>query len=124
MPTKNPGGKASQPRSGRSNNAAGRSWSSGMVNGARENPLATAAAVGGAVAAGVFLWSRRNQLSDQIVNLAQQVSERGQAIAYDSENSAAGDSFMAKSSSRPSGNVRSQAQIAEEALTLKELGKA
>ena len=52
---------------------------------ARENPLATAAAVGGAVAAGVFLWSRRNQISDQISNLSDQFSEWTQNMGSGSE---------------------------------------
>lgn len=42
---------------------------------ARENPLAAAAAVGGAVAAGVFLWSRRNRIGDQIGQLTDQFNE-------------------------------------------------
>ena len=52
---------------------------------ARDNPIATAAAVGGAVAAGVFLWSRRNQISDQISNLADQISEWREGGGSDSE---------------------------------------
>jgi hypothetical protein len=42
---------------------------------AKDRPLATAAAVGGAVAAGVFLWSRRNQISDQLNNLSEQIGD-------------------------------------------------
>src|SRR5690348_16711847 len=60
---------------GRNNNPEGRNQYSGMMSTARENPIAAAAAVGGAVAAGVFLWSRRNQISDQIGNLSDQISE-------------------------------------------------
>ena len=41
---------------------------------AKERPMATAAAAAGAVAAGVFLWSRRNQISDQISRLSDQVT--------------------------------------------------
>jgi hypothetical protein len=47
---------------------------------ARDNPLATAAAVGGAVAAGVFLWSRRNQITDQINSLGEQIGEWREGI--------------------------------------------
>ena len=36
--------------------------------------MATAAAAAGAVAAGVFLWSKRNQISDQISRLSDQVT--------------------------------------------------
>ena len=42
---------------------------------ARDKPLTTAAAAAGAVAAGVFLWSKRNQISDQISNLSHQISD-------------------------------------------------
>ena len=42
---------------------------------AKERPLAAAAAVAGAVGAGVFLWSRRNQISDQISNLSEQITD-------------------------------------------------
>jgi hypothetical protein len=42
---------------------------------AKERPLTTAAAAAGAVAAGVFLWSKRNQISDQITRLSDQISD-------------------------------------------------
>ena len=59
---------------------------------ARENPLAAAAAVGGAVAAGVFLWSRRNQISDQISQLSDQIGEwRSGGMNSDYEMPDAGD---------------------------------
>ena len=92
---------------------------------ARDNPLTTAAAVGGAVAAGVFLWSRRNQISDQIGHLADQISEWREGMSSDSDfaadDSGSTDSFIASSS--PRSGRRSQAEISEEALTLKETGK-
>ena len=97
-------------RRGRNNNPEGRNQYSGLVGTARSNPLATAAAVGGAVAAGVFLWARRNQISDQIGTLADQISDRR-------------ESFMAGSAFDAGGESRTQAEIAEEALTLKELGE-
>ena len=61
-------------RGGRNNNPEGRNQYSGMIGTARANPLSTAAAVGGAVAAGVFLWARRNQISDQLGNLTDQIN--------------------------------------------------
>ena len=127
MPTNNRGGnRGGNRRGGRNNNPEGRNqYSSGLVSTARDNPLTTAAAVGGAVAAGVFLWSRRNQISDQISNLADQISEWREG-ASDSDFSAADSSepFMASSStsSRGRGGRKSQAQLSEEALTLKETG--
>jgi hypothetical protein len=125
MATNNRGGsRGGNPgRGGRNNNPEGRNQYSGVMNTARDNPLATAAAVGGAVAAGVFLWSRRNQISDQIGNLADQIGEWREGMASGDDSSrdtVSGQNFMANSRSR---GDRTQSQIAEEALTLKETGK-
>jgi hypothetical protein len=111
MATNNRGGRRG--RSGRNNNPEGRNQYSGMVSTARDNPLATAAAIGGAVAAGVFLWSRRNQISDQIGTLTDQISEWRERMGSEGD-------FAAEDTG--SGG-RTQAQISEEALTLKETGK-
>src|SRR3954447_11203010 len=95
---------------------------------AREAPFATAAAVGGAVAVGVFLWSRRNQISDQIGNLADQIGEwrdnLGSDSDFGSQGGSSGGSFMASSGSSGRGAGRSQSEIAEEALTLSETGRS
>ena len=93
-------------RDGRNNNPEGRNQYSGVISTARGNPLATAAVAGGALAAGVFLWSRRNQISDQIGNLADQISEWREGMASDGDFS------------------KSQTEISEKAPTLKENGKA
>jgi len=126
MATGNRGGNRG--RGGRNNNPEGRNQYSGVMSTARDNPLTTAAAIGGAVAAGVFLWSRRNQISDQISNLADQISDWREGASSESEfgtdDSNSGESFMASSSSRGRGRRRSQAEISEEALTLKETGKS
>ena len=108
--TKRSGNRGGNRRS-RNNNPEGRNQYSGVLGTARSNPLATAAAVGGAVAAGVFLWARRSQISDRIGNLAEQINDRR-------------ESLMAGSGAQSSGDGRTQAEIAEEALTLKELGEA
>jgi hypothetical protein len=42
---------------------------------ARERPLAAAAAAAGAAAAGLFLWSKRTQISNQLSNLSDQIGE-------------------------------------------------
>lgn len=103
-------------RGGRNNNPEGRNQYSGLMGTARANPLSTAAAVGGAVAAGVFLWSRRNQISDQIGNLADQINGWR-------DDTASGATFAAGADSSTRGRGRTQAEIAQEALTLKELGE-
>ena len=76
----------------------------------------------GAVATGVFLWSRRNQISDQLENLADQIGEwRGSPASGGDmaiEDSSPSEAFASNPGSR-----RSQAEISEEALTLKETGQ-
>lgn len=99
-------------RSSRNNNPEGRNQHSGLMGTARDNPLTTAAAVGGAVAAGLFLWSRRNDVSDQIARLSEQFDEwrdnmRPGAMASSEDTTG-----------------RTQREIAEEALTLKETGSS
>jgi hypothetical protein len=112
-------------RGRRNNNPEGRNQYSGVTNKVREAPLATAAAVGAAVAAGVFLWSRRNQIRDQIGNLADQLGEWREGMASDSdmatEDASSGEIFKPRSAS--GGGRRIQAEIAEEALTLKVTGE-
>ena len=112
---------------GRNNNPEGRNqFSNGWTDTARDRPFTAAATVAAAVGAGVFLWSRRNQISDQIGQLGEQLnswrddfqSEQGfaqQTVAGDSEP------FMAKPAKRT--GKKSQTEIAEEALTLKETGQ-
>src|SRR4051794_18322899 len=64
-------------RGGRNNNPTGRNQYSdwGVMELARERPLTAAAAAVGAAAAGLFLWSRRTQISDQLSNLSDQIGE-------------------------------------------------
>lgn len=114
-------------RGGRNNNPEGRNqYSSGWMDTARDRPLAAAATAAAAVGAGVFLWSRRNQISEQLSHLSDQISEWSEGM-----RSSTGDSeldttateqqpFMARPARR--GGRKSQTAIAEEALTLKETG--
>ena len=61
---------------GRNNNPQGRNqYSSDWMSTVRERPMASAAAAAAAVGAGVFLWSKRNQISEQISNLSGQISD-------------------------------------------------
>jgi hypothetical protein len=74
----NRGGNRSGSRGSRSsnNNPEGRNqYTSGLMGMARERPAAAAAAAAGAVAAGVFLWSKRAQISDQLNQLSEQIGE-------------------------------------------------
>ena len=64
-------------RSGRNNNPSGRNQYSdwGVMDMVRERPVAAAAAAAGAAAAGLFLWSKRTQISNQLSNLSDQIGE-------------------------------------------------
>ena len=128
MATNNRGGNRSRSRS---NNPEGRNQYSGWTETAKDRPFATAAAAAAAVGAGVFLWSRRNQISDQLSSLSDQISEWREGMSsgsgFGQDDGTAGDSFIASSGSSSGarrGGRRTQTEIAEEALTLKETGKA
>jgi hypothetical protein len=47
----------------------------GVTELVRERPIAAAAAAAGAAAAGLFLWSKRSQISQQLSNLSDQISD-------------------------------------------------
>ena len=67
----------SDSRGGRNNNPSGRNQYSdwGVMEMARERPIAAAAAAAGAAAAGLFLWSKRSQISHQLSNISDQIGE-------------------------------------------------
>jgi hypothetical protein len=72
-------------RGSRNNNPSGRnqySWS--VMEMARERPVAAAAAAAGAAAAGLFLWSKRAAISDQLTNLSDQIGEWTDSMRSDS----------------------------------------
>jgi hypothetical protein len=75
-----------------------------------------------AVGAGVFLWSKRNQISEQISNLSDQFSEWSQNMGSGSSDFAEDDTAGLTTGKSRSGNRKSQSEISEEALTLKETG--
>ena len=64
-------------RGGRNNNPSGRNQYSdfGVIDMVRDRPIAAAAAAAGAAAAGLFLWSRRAQISNQLSGLGDQIGE-------------------------------------------------
>ena len=61
--------------SNRSRSHSSRSNDRGVTELVRERPIAAAAAAAGAAAAGLFLWSRRAQISNQLTNLSDQIGE-------------------------------------------------
>lgn len=114
----NRGGNNSR-RRGQNNNPEGHNqYDRGWMDSAKDRPFTAAAAVGGAVAAGVFLWSRRNQISDQITNLTDQISDWREGMS--DAGAEGGNSFIARPAKR---NSKSQKDFATEALMLKGTGK-
>ena len=87
--------------SNRKRDSEGKFASKGMTGPIRDNPWTSAAIAAGAAGLGAFLWSRRNQLSESLSSGMDRLSEL--------------------KSERMGGN-RSQSELSEEALTLKETG--
>src|SRR5687768_17983374 len=71
----NRGGSRGGRRSNNNNPEGYNQYNSGWMDTARERPVAAAAAAAAAVGAGVFLWSRRSQISDQLSNISDQIGE-------------------------------------------------
>ena len=99
-------------RGRKNNNPEGHNqYDSGWMNTAKESPMKTAAAAAAAVGAGVFLWSRRNEISGQISRLSDQITDwaddmRSNRSGSDSEMAMADDSMgsSAIGSSRSTGS--------------------
>jgi hypothetical protein len=82
----------------------GKFASKGMTGPIRDNPWTSAAIAAGAAGIGAFLWSKRSQISDTVATGMDRLSElKAERMGGSSDD-------------------RSQAEIAEEALTLKETG--
>ena len=124
---------------GRNNNPEGKNqYSWGVVDMARDNPLAATAVAAGAAAAGLFMWSRRSQISNQLSGLSDQFSEWRDSQSWGSDSNDSFDDTAglttatatgtantgSASKNRRSNSRKSQADISAEALTLKETGKA
>jgi hypothetical protein len=85
-----------------------RTRSKGVLEMARERPVAAVAAAAGAAATGLFLWSKRAQISDQLGHISEQIGEW-------SNRSTDGEEFETadETSSRPAtANRRARAQAA------------
>ena len=81
-------------RGSKNNNSEGRNqYSNGWMDTAKDRPVAAAAAAAAAVGAGVFLWSRRNQISEQISNLSDQVSDWAGSMQSGSSQGGNSDEF-------------------------------
>ena len=112
----------------RKRNSEGKFASKGMTSPIRDNPWTSAAIAAGAAGLGAFLWSKRNQLgetwSSGIDRLSELKSERMADLRsgqkFDGTAGTTLEPFMAKPAKRSA--RKSQKEIAEEALTLKETG--
>lgn len=108
------------PPTGVSNNRTSQTGSPRKTGTTSTSRIANAAAVGGVVAAGALLWSRRTAVGGQISKLSDQMSDwRQPSEAGDGQTT---QSKRSKAQLQKSSSGRSQVEIAEEALTLKELG--
>jgi hypothetical protein len=94
-------------RGRRNNNPQGHNqYDSGWIDSAKERPMATAAAAAAAVGAGVFLWSRRNQISEQLSGLSDQISDWTQSMSSGGREMAMADSDSAyESANRGTGTT-------------------
>ena len=96
---------------GRNNNPSGRNQYSdwGVTELVRDRPIAAAAVAAGAAAAGLFLWSRRSQISDQITSLSDQIGEWTDNMRSDWSSSGddTGGLTTSESNSASTGNIGS-----------------
>lgn len=102
-------------RGGRNNNPTGRNqYSNGVMDMARERPFAAAAAAAGAAAAGLFLWSRRSQISNQLSSLSDQIGEWTESMrSGDSSFSTDDDTAGLTTSGQSPSSTRSQRGMSE-----------
>lgn len=85
----------------RGNNSNG-SWSGSVMDVARDRPIAAAAVAAGAAAAGLFLWSKRGQISQQISDLSDQIGEWTENMGSGSGGTGMDDTAGLTTSSRAS----------------------
>ena len=96
-------------RGSRNNNPSGRNqYSSDWMGSVRERPMASAAAAATAVGAGVFLWSKRNQISEQISRLSDQITDWSEERGWSGSNSEMAMAGMDETSSTATGSTSSR----------------
>jgi hypothetical protein len=86
----NRGGNRGGRRSKNNNPEGYNQYNSGWMDAARERPVAAAAAAAAAVGAGVFLWSKRGQISEQLSQISDQIGEWSESMSSDRELEMAG----------------------------------
>ena len=101
-------------RSGRNNNPSGSNqYSWGVMEMARERPVAAAAAAAGAAAAGLFLWSKRTAISDQLSSLSEQIGEWTDNMRSDGSGMSSSDDTSGMTTSQASSSTGSQRGMSE-----------
>ena len=91
-------------RRSNNNNPEGRNQYSGFIGMARERPAAAAAVAAGAAAAGVFLWSKRGQISEQLSHISDQLGEWTETMGSRRElEMAGGESRFSSAAGREAG---------------------
>ena len=102
----NRGGNRGGRRSKNNNPEGYNQYNSGWMDAARERPVAAAAAAAAAVGAGVFLWSKRGQISEQLSQISDQLGEWSENLTSDRELEMAGGGtqFSSSTGSRSSGD--------------------
>lgn len=95
----------------KNNNPSGRNQYSdwGVMEMARERPIAAAAAAAGAAAAGLFLWSKRSQISQQLSNLSDQIGEWTESMGSGSNGSTMDDTAGLTAKNEPPSGAGSRA---------------
>ncbi|HEY4070143.1 MAG TPA: hypothetical protein VGM04_01130 [Sphingomicrobium sp.] len=93
----------------KNNNPSGRNQYSdwGVMEMARERPIAAAAAAAGAAAAGLFLWSKRSQISQQLSNISDQIGEWADDMGSGADELAMDDTAGLTTTSRSGAGSRS-----------------
>ena len=108
----------------KNNNPTGRNqYSGGVLDLAREKPIAAAAVAAGAAATGLFLWSKRAQITDQLTNLSDQINEWGQERGFIGGDDTDTAGLTTASSPKANRRGKTQTQLSEEAMTLKQTGE-
>ena len=102
-------------RGGRNNNPSGRNqYSWGVMEMARERPMTAAAVAAGTAAAGLFLWSKRTAISDQLTSLSDQIGEWTQNMSSgDGGMWSSGDDTGRTTGSQSSGSTGSKRGMSE-----------
>ncbi len=104
---------------------------SSFIDTVKKSPIASAAIAAGVAGAGALIWANRSQIAEQAGALGEKASDLGGKIGerasavggkLSDQASAFGDKVSEKYAAATGGTAKSQQDIAEEALSLKQSG--